>query len=998
MAFQETTRQSYGSKVKNSFQGILWGIILIIAGTVILWWNEGRAVKASDALKDFQKNYVELSDISTIDPAFEGKAVHATGVATTNDTLRDAAFGIAVNAMKLVRNVEYYQWTQQSESERKDKLGGSTETTTTYTYEPAWCSEPVNSNEFKDPDYKGKNFVLRAVEELEQTASDVTFGAYRLTPGIVGSISGEEPAYPALTDAQKKQLLVNIADSTVVVTVSGDQVYIGSDPAAPHIGDVRITFTQVTSPKTISLLQKVVNNTFESYIAKNGKSFSKVEMGTVSAENMIEHQKSANKMVLWLFRILGIILVVAGFRSLVSFLSTVFAVVPFVQRIIGAGVGFVATVVGIVWSAIVIGIAWIAHRPLLGITLLVVAAALIVWLVSRSRKKKTADVIAILMLVLALGLGTSCKQADPTGTSTHETPNGETLTEDLSMAFKGPVKSLLVTTNNMEGDPYTVKYSFDPKGKLTAREEYHEYGDEGDSEEGGLNEALSEKDAQGRYVKEVYGTEEEGYTTYTYEYTADGKIAKSQYWDTDGTLRFTTTYGYDAAGNETSYTSVNPQSTFSRVSEYDSRNRIVKAIESYDGQTNTIQTYQYDVDGWDQLQTTEWVRVGRTNLHYEKTDKEGSIIASRNIVKDEKGTRLTFADTTFTDAAGYRHERYYYNQDEEYTQEGTFNKQGNLTRYALYRGQSTQPSITVDFDIAADGETLNGFTARRFEAGQVQEEKTARFGDWDSFGNWTTRALSPSYLISVTQDEDLENFDFWFLTQDRTIQYYGDDQGQNYGFEGSNGDNQLRLQWTRDHSVLYGEATLDGQSMRIVGTQGKEESGLHIVALEEDGTIPWHIYMDKEGDKRMATIVRGMEELKIPVSATRKGLKTYHFSTTADAILGLYEYHDAGGDTGDGTLRITRSEDDPDILNFEISNCGPGPSYNMATDTFTDMPDETLKVSRYLSDDDYEFSFNYQVCLYDGFAVILRESGSPMAFFGLGMSVTGIYAKVPAAE
>ena len=121
MAFQETTRQSYGSKVKNSFQGILWGIILIIAGTVVLWWNEGRAVKASNALKDFQKNYVELTDINTVDPAFEGKAVHATGVATTADTLRDAAFGIAVNAMKLVRSVEYYQWTQQSDSESKDR-------------------------------------------------------------------------------------------------------------------------------------------------------------------------------------------------------------------------------------------------------------------------------------------------------------------------------------------------------------------------------------------------------------------------------------------------------------------------------------------------------------------------------------------------------------------------------------------------------------------------------------------------------------------------------------------------------------------------------------------------------------------------------------------------------------------------------------------------------------------------------------------------------------
>ena len=383
MAYQETTRQSYGSKVKGSFQGILWGIILIIAGTVILWWNEGRALKASDALKDFEKNYVELTDISSLNPEFEGKAIHATGVAKTTDTLRDAAFGIAVNAMKLARTVEYYQWTQKSESESKDKLGGSTETTTTYTYEPAWCDKQVNSNEFKDPDYKGKNFVLRVVDETEQLASNVTFGAYRLTEHIVESISGEEPAFPSLTEEQKKQLLANVSDSTVVVTVSGDQVYIGADPSNPHIGDVRITFTQVTSPETISLLQKVVNDTFESYVAKNGKQFSKVEMGTVSSHNMITHQKSANKVMLWLMRLLGIILVIAGNKGLLSFVSTVFAVVPFVQRIIGSGVGLVALVIGIIWSILVIAVAWIAHRPVLGIALLVVAAALVFWLVSR---------------------------------------------------------------------------------------------------------------------------------------------------------------------------------------------------------------------------------------------------------------------------------------------------------------------------------------------------------------------------------------------------------------------------------------------------------------------------------------------------------------------------------------------------------------------------------------------------------------------------------------
>ena len=389
MAYQETTRQSYGSKVKGSFQGILWGIILIIAGTIVLWWNEGRAVKSANALKDFQKNYVEMPDISSVNPEFEGKAIHATGVATTDEILRDPSFGIAVNAFRLSRDVEYYQWTEQSESKSKDKLGGATETTTTYTYEPEWCSEPVNSAEFKDPDYKGKNFVWRVVEDADQYAANATFGAYRLTDGIIRSISGEEPVQPTLTEEQTKQLLAKVSDTTVVVTVNGNQVYIGADPDLPHIGDVRITFNQVTSPKTISLLQKVVSGTFESYVAKNGKQFSKVEMGTVSAENMINNQKSANKTILWLLRLLGIILVLAGNRGLLNFLSTVFAVVPFVQRIIGTGVGLVATLVGLVWSLIVIAVAWIAHRPVLAIALLVIAAALVFWLVTRSRKKNS---------------------------------------------------------------------------------------------------------------------------------------------------------------------------------------------------------------------------------------------------------------------------------------------------------------------------------------------------------------------------------------------------------------------------------------------------------------------------------------------------------------------------------------------------------------------------------------------------------------------------------
>lgn len=985
MAYQETTRQSYGSKVKNSFQGILWGIILIIAGTIVLWWNEGRAVKASNALKDFQKNYVELTDINTVDPSFEGKAVHATGVATTTDTLRDAAFGIAVNAMKLVRNVEYYQWTQKSDSESKDKLGGSTETTTTYTYEPAWCSDPVNSNEFKDPDYKGKNFVLRAVDDSEQLASDVTFGAYRLTQGIVNAISGEEPAYPALTEAQKKQLLTNVTDSTVVVTVSGDQVYIGADPASPRIGDVRITFTQVTSPKTISLLQKVVNGTFESYIAKNGKAFSKVEMGTVSAVNMIEHQKSANKMILWLFRILGIILVIGGFRSLLSFISTVFAVVPFVQRIIGSGVGLVTTVVGLIWSIVVIALAWVSHRPVLGISLLVVAAVLIVWLVSRSRKKKLSDVAALLIILLMVGAGCTGNQAK--GGDSNVASSG------MDTKLKGPVKTVTVTQFYGEGEPATTTYEYDERGRVVSEKE-EEW--EGEGEES-LIESLCERDSQGRYTKMVYGSPEgEIYSSNIYEYDSNGNVTYSEYRDGKGEVTYATRNRYDADGHLTLSSSQSPYATYSTASEYDENGRLSRSTSSVDGKVNNITTYRYDDKDRQVLRTEEMVSQGRILNDYTYYDDKGEFCGSTTVTTDSEGTRVTSRDTTFTDSNGMRHQRYYFHYDTEKAYEGTFNKEGSITHYEYFEDNSSQPSVVVDFTYAPDGETLREINWKRMMLGQVKETLIKKFHEKvDTFGNWTYRTGSIPYLF------DIEYMDFDDLvgmlgSVTRKIEYRGDDQGQNYGFTAkTSGGADIRLTCTEDDGVLSGDLFIDGNTYHAVGTRD-EEGELYFVALKPNGEIPWSLVIPEGNGNREGRVYKGEEEINVTFSPTRDGLMTYKFSTTTDDIVGLYKF-DYPGDLRSGQLDVWRKADNLEEFSFEIINTGSGTRMvNMAKDEFIDYPGEQTTVYRYLWDDDGDKNFVYNIRFFDNFAVICKTKGDPNDFFDMGTTIEAIYAKIPA--
>ena len=89
----------------------------------------------------------------------------------------------------------------------------------------------------------------------------------------------------------------------------------------------------------------------------------------------------------WIIRIMGIMMVIGGLKLIFGFVETLLKIVPFLSSIIGWGVGVICSVLGFVWSLIVIAIAWLFYRPILGITLLVIAGFLI-WLFALGGKNK----------------------------------------------------------------------------------------------------------------------------------------------------------------------------------------------------------------------------------------------------------------------------------------------------------------------------------------------------------------------------------------------------------------------------------------------------------------------------------------------------------------------------------------------------------------------------------------------------------------------------------
>ena len=413
MAYQEVTTTGYGTRVGNSFKAIGSGILLFCIGTALLWWNEGRAVKTEKMLDEAGSAYVEMENPNKKDASLEGELICGTALATTEDSLIDKDFGVGAKAIALTRRVEYYQWVEHAQEKREDKLGGKEVTTTTYTYTKEWTSRPVESAQFKDPAYQNKNMVLTTVEEAEQYAENVSWGAYKLNESLIHSIRSNEGLDLAIAEDLLKQLdksaqtayerFYGVNDSInkamaaaenkkdlEYVHQAGNILYYGRVPGSPEVGDVRVTFEKVV-PAKVTVMAVVDGDTFKPFKAKNGKRFQTLVMGKKSGDEIIEAQKEANNMFLWILRIVGILMVIGGLKGIFGFLETILKVVPFIAGIFGWGVGIVCTVIGVVWSLIVIAIAWLFYRPLLGISLLVIAGFL-VWVFAFKGKDKLKGV------------------------------------------------------------------------------------------------------------------------------------------------------------------------------------------------------------------------------------------------------------------------------------------------------------------------------------------------------------------------------------------------------------------------------------------------------------------------------------------------------------------------------------------------------------------------------------------------------------------------------
>lgn len=372
----EVISRSWFSRIRNSFGGLIVGVVLTILSFIFLSWNEKRAIDMIRALNEGARAVVSVA-ATAVNPQQEGALVHFSGRADSPDRVEDRVFGLNETALKLRRRVETFQWEETRSQESKTKMGGGTDTVVTYSYRTHWSEDLADSAHFKDA-ASHRNPAQRLFDAHQDVAQPVRVDAFTLPDSLVARIAG----WTGLPVPSLDRLPAEIRCRS---PLPGDFLYFGKDPGHPAVGDTRVRF-EVVPPQEVTVVARQVGNTLEPFHAKSGASVLLLEPGVHSAADMFAQAQSRNRAITWVLRVVLFVVMGIGLSLVFHPLRVLADVLPFAGRLVGAGTGFVAFLLAGVLSTATVAIAWLAVRPEVGIPLLLVAGGLALWLARRMKQ------------------------------------------------------------------------------------------------------------------------------------------------------------------------------------------------------------------------------------------------------------------------------------------------------------------------------------------------------------------------------------------------------------------------------------------------------------------------------------------------------------------------------------------------------------------------------------------------------------------------------------
>lgn len=307
----------------NSTQSIFLGVLLLVAGVPLVYWNESQAVDTHRQQLAGASSAPRVN-IQHIEAQHEGKLVYATGPVTVRVPVTEPTFQFPIAAVRVDRQVELRQWVEKPAA--SPSASGSSPSAPTY--EAQWSQVFIDSHRYRDASHR--NPVHKPIDDKVVSASQVFLGSFQLTSELVDQLATWSEW--RVTDEVWQKVP---ASKRAGWELHEGLLFRGKDPLKPAVGDARVRY-RVVRPDQVSLLAKQSGATLTTNRAGSGPAFA-IRPGTVSPETLFRQAFTPSQFFTVMLRWVGFLLIWIGLGNLLHWLSRPLSAIPYLGDLLATG-------------------------------------------------------------------------------------------------------------------------------------------------------------------------------------------------------------------------------------------------------------------------------------------------------------------------------------------------------------------------------------------------------------------------------------------------------------------------------------------------------------------------------------------------------------------------------------------------------------------------------------------------------------------------------------
>jgi hypothetical protein len=447
--FTKTTRTSWGSKIVGSIKGIFTGIILFIVSFGVLYWNEGRIdvsdiaknsveIEANEISAEADGEFVSLTGTlsseeqlgdglylkpgdylavsrsvevysweehteTTTEKNLGGSETHETTYTYTKDWTSTpsatSSFEYPEDHENVGKGLEDYSATVNSAKigvydvdMKKLSLAG---------YEKLSLNEDVvDLGTVVEIKVESDEDVFKEVEE-EEFGDDDEWGLgeeefgdddeWGLGEEEVDDDDewglGEEEGDAFDDWFEEESVEESVKKGTEGPVLSGGYIFVGEGTlTSPEVGDMKISYRVIENNIEGTVFGKVDGTDIVTYVDEDTDN-SLYRFFNGSREEAFQTLHGEYKMMLWIFRLVGFLMMWMGLSALFAPISVLLDVVPAFGSLSRGIIGFITFIASLVLSIVTIIVSMILHNIVSLIIAVVITALLILYILKKKGQK-----------------------------------------------------------------------------------------------------------------------------------------------------------------------------------------------------------------------------------------------------------------------------------------------------------------------------------------------------------------------------------------------------------------------------------------------------------------------------------------------------------------------------------------------------------------------------------------------------------------------------------